>query len=103
MKFIRSKPIIALESFLHGSGKVKDFTSSSGKRYRVLSIENNTMKFIRLDAASTDPWEMDLKGVYRAYSELEDFSTISFKKFVPRKHSPARGLLLHLKLLKPKA
>lgn len=101
MKFIKSKPIISLESFLHQAGKVRDFTSSEGKRYRAVSIQDNKMKFLRLEAASTAPWNMDLTSVYQAYLELDNFDTISFKKFVPRKHSPARGLLLHLGLLKP--
>jgi hypothetical protein len=42
---------------------------------------------------------MNLKEVYRAYKELEDFAMVNFKPYVNRRHSPARGLLLHLGLL----
>ncbi len=45
---------------------------------------------------------MDLKDVYQAYIELTDFKTTNFKPYVPRRQSPALGLLLSLKLLKKK-
>ncbi len=56
------------------------------------------MSFQRL--SSNVIWKMDLKGVYQAYQELNDYKTINFKPYVPRTHSPALGLLIHLKLLK---
>jgi hypothetical protein len=42
---------------------------------------------------------MNLKKVYRAYKELEDFATVNLKPFVPIMQSPARGLLFHLEML----
>jgi hypothetical protein len=42
---------------------------------------------------------MDLLKVYEAYHELDHFDTEAFRAYVPRRHSPARGLLLHLELL----
>jgi len=98
-KYNKSCPIISLSEFLDNSKKVKSFTSSNGRRYEVLGIENELMFFSRLDANSEKVWSMNLKEVYRAYNELEDFATINFKPFVLITHSPARGLLLHLGML----
>jgi hypothetical protein len=97
--FQKVKPIISLPEFLDKARDVKSFTSSNGKRYEVQSIVNDEMYFLRLDAKSTEVWSMNLKEVYRAYKELEDFATVNFKPFVPITHSPARGLLLHLGVL----
>lgn len=97
--FQKVKPIISLSEFLDKAIKVNSFTSSNGRRYEVQRIENDEMFFIRLDAKSDEEWSMDLKEVYRAYKELEDFATVNFKPFVPITHSPASGLLLHLGML----
>jgi hypothetical protein len=93
------KPNIPLSEFLDKAKKVKSFTSSNGRRYDVQRIENEVMHFLRLDAKSEKEWSMNLKEVYRAYKELDDFATVNFKPFVPITHSPARGLLLHLGML----
>jgi len=98
--FQKVSPIISLPEFLDMARKVKSFTSSNGRRYEVHRIENDELFFLRLDAKSTVEWSMNLKEVYRAYNELEDFSTVNFKPFVPITHSPARGILLHLGMLK---
>jgi len=98
--FQKVKPIVPLSEFLENARKVKLFPSSSGRQYKVLRIENEEMFFLRLDAKSEEEWSMNLKEVYRAYQELEDFATVNFKPFVPITHSPARGLLLHLGMLK---
>lgn len=97
--FQKVKPIVPLSEFLDRARKVKSFTSSNGRRYEVQRIQNDEMFFLRLDAKSAEEWSMNLKGVYRAYQELEDFATVNFKPFVPITHSPARGLLLHLGML----
>jgi hypothetical protein len=97
--FYKTKPIVSLSEFLEKARKVKSFTSSSGKRYAVVKIENEVMFFLRLDTKSSKEWRMNLKEVYKAYDELEDFSTVNFKPYVPITHSPARGLLLHLGML----
>lgn len=60
---------------------------------------NDKLLFIRLDGKSKKEWIMNLKEVYSAYIELEDFATVNFKTFVPITHSPASGLLLHLGML----
>lgn len=78
---------------------VTSFTNSKGRLFVVVGILNNKMTFNRIDASADVEWCMDLKEVYRAYYELSDFSTKNFKLYVPRTHSPARGLLLHLGLL----
>ena len=98
-KFHKTKSVITLSEFLDKSSNVKSFTSSNGKRYQVELIENDIMYFLRLDAKKEKVWSMNLKEVYRAYIELEDFATINFKPYVPITHSPARGLLLHLGML----
>lgn len=97
--FRKVKPLITLSEFLDRARKVKSFTSSNGRRYKVQRIENDVMFFHRLDAKSEEEWSMNLKEVYRAYKELEDFATVNFKPYVNRRHSPARGLLLHLDLI----
>ena len=97
--FQKVKPIVPLSEFLDRARKVKSFTSSNGRRYDVQRIENEEMFFLRLDAKSEEEWSMNLKEIYRAYKELEDFATINFKPYVPITHSPARGLLLHLEML----
>lgn len=91
-----------MSEFLDKASKVKSFTSSNGRRYEVQRMENEEIFFLRLDAKSENEWSMNLKEVYRAYKELEDFATVNFKPFVPITHSPARGLLLNLGLLELK-
>jgi len=98
-KFQKTEPIISLSEFLDNARKVKSFTSSNGRRYGVQRIENEELFFLRLDAKSEEECSMNLKKVYRAYKELEDFATVNFKPFVPITHSHARGLLLHLRML----
>ncbi|MDQ3073806.1 MAG: Bro-N domain-containing protein [Bacteroidota bacterium] len=97
--FQRTKPTASLSEFLEKASKVKSFTSSNGRRYEVVRNENDKMYFLRLDAKPTEEWNMNLKEVYRAYEELDDFATKNFKPCVPITHSPARGLLLHLGML----
>jgi len=99
MRYSKTLPIISQEDFLNKARIVRGFTSSNGKRYMVDSVEGDEMNLIRLDAEWDGIWTMDLREVYYAYCELEDFQTKSFKNYVPRCHSPARGLLLHLGLL----
>jgi hypothetical protein len=88
------EPIISKEDFLKRALSVKRFTSTGGKQYEVIKIENDEMHFRRLNANTSIEWSMNLSNVYKAYSELEDFKTINFKPYVPHTHSPARGLLL---------
>jgi hypothetical protein len=102
MQFERTAPKVTLEHFLRKAERVSHFTSSNGKRYKVVRLDNNIMTFQRLDAKKENEWDIDLRAVYQAYLELDNFDTVSFKPFVPRRHSPARGLLLHLGMLEPK-
>jgi len=97
--FYKTKPLITLDDFLDRAKGVTKFTSSNGRRYLVTGIDKDEMLFRRLDAKEDMEWSMNLKNVYRAYDELEDFATINFKPFVPIRHSPARGLLIHLGML----
>jgi hypothetical protein len=97
--FKKVKPLVSKSDFLLRAKSVSKFTSSRGRRYFVKKIENEEMFFIRLDARNDREWSMNLNEVYHAYQMLDDFATINFKRFVPIRHSPARGLLLHLGML----
>jgi hypothetical protein len=98
--FSKVLPFVSKSDFLSRAGSVKFFTSSNGNRYEVDKVIDNVMIFRRLDAKSLEDWEMDLHQLYKAYSELNDFKTENFRPYVPITHSPARGLLIHLGLLK---
>jgi hypothetical protein len=63
----------------------------------VKELNGNTMIFER--KTTGEIWNMDLKKVHQAYKELKDFKTKNFAPYVPRRHSPALGLLLHVGLL----
>ncbi|MDR6734911.1 hypothetical protein [Sphingobacterium sp. 2149] len=97
MKFNKTNPTIAYEEFYYLVCSVDQFGSLTGKKYNVLSTENHVMSFLRVSTGKK--WSMNLKEVHRAYLELTDFKTINFKPYVPRTHSPALGLLIHLELL----
>jgi len=97
----RKKPVISFPKFLDKASRVRQFTSSRGKRYLVLDMQDLRLYFLRLDAKRGVHWDIDLEQLYKAYTELDDFHTAAFKKYVPLKHSPGRGLLLHLGLIRP--
>jgi hypothetical protein len=90
--------MISYPDFLEQIMKVKQFNSSRGRRYEMDGLRNDIMFFRRIDAGGTD-WNIDLKQLYRAYTELETFETENFRPYVPQRHSPGRGLLLHLGLI----
>ncbi len=94
---IKTNPIIEFEQFLSLVKGLKEFKSKTGKRYKVISLEGSILSFLRETGVE---WKMDLKKVHQGYLELTDFKTISFKAYVPRRHSPGLGLLLTVGLLK---
>jgi hypothetical protein len=95
--YTKTKPNLTFIEFIQSVGPVANFNSLEGHEYVVKKLQGSTMYFIR---TSTDElWDMDLKQVHKSYLELKDFKTKNFEKYVPRRHSPALGLLLHLKLL----
>ena len=101
MPYTKTDSAISLEDFLKKVINVKNFASTSGKRYQVIKFDGQSLKFLRLDGKKPDmEWSLNLPKLYQAYKELTDFSTDNFRPYVPIHHSPARGLLLHLKLLK---
>jgi len=101
MAYTKTNVSITLEDFLKKVSAVKSFTSTSGKRYQVIKYDGQLLKFLRLDGRKPAmEWNLNIKKLYQAYSELTDFSTENFRPYVPIQHSPARGLLLHLGLLK---
>ena len=95
--YTKTNPSISFTTFMQMVNTVVSFTSLTGKPYRVIKLEDSILYFVR--EASGKEWSMDLKGVHKAYLELDDFKTVNFKPYVPITHSPALGLLLHLKLL----
>jgi hypothetical protein len=99
MPYKKVFPIITLSTFLQRTASVTKFTSSTGRRYKVTKVFDNVIVFRRLDAKNL-PWDIDLRQLYKAYVELDDYATENFRKYIPRRHSPGRGLLLHLKLIK---
>ncbi len=100
MKYFKTNPTISKSEFLNAAKKVKSFSSSTGKRYVIKKVEDNTMFINRLDSKHPDElWDLELEKIYTAYKQLENFDTINFKKYIPIRHSPSRGLLIHLKLL----
>lgn len=96
--YIKTQPDISFVDFIRKVGPVATFNSVEGEGYTVKAIEGTIMKFTRKQTGKK--WEMDLKGLYKAYNELKDFKTENFKPYVPFTHSPALGLLLHTGLLK---
>ena len=80
---------------------MKEFKSSTGKRYQVSKYDGTHLKFNRLDGKKPEmEWSINLSKLYQAYQSLTDFSTANFKPFVPVTHSPGRGLLIKMGLLK---
>ena len=99
MSYTKKLPIISEQEFLEKASTIKEFSSPRGQRYKVLSVEGKIMKFKRLDAKSGKSESFSLHAVYVAYDCIEEFLTENFEPFVPRQHSPARALLLALKLI----
>jgi hypothetical protein len=100
MSYIKKLPLISEKEFLEKASAIKEFISPNEKRYKVLSIEGDIMKFLRLDAESGKSESFSLLDVYLAYKTIDHFHTENFRPFVPRKHSPARALLLKLNLIR---
>ena len=99
MRYEKQLPVISYSDFVERAGSVTGYTSSSGKRYKVMDFDGEIMCIRRLDAKTDLNWEIPLWKVYEAYVDLDDFSTESFKPYTPRRQSPSRGLLLHLQLI----
>lgn len=98
MIYKKTNPKITFTEFRSLVLLIPSFKSLTGKEYVEVKVKENIIYFIR--KSSDKKWTMDLEKVLRAYKELVDFKTKNFSFFVPRTHSPALGLLLHLGLLK---
>jgi hypothetical protein len=99
MPYQKTLPLVSYLEFLDMVSKETHHTSSSGKRYHVSGIMDEVLFIVRLDACTDMDWDIDLKKLYQAYRELDDFATENFRPYVPRRYSPARGLLLRLGLI----
>ncbi|MDO1514344.1 hypothetical protein Q2T41_16945 [Maribacter confluentis] len=95
--YTKTKPDIRFIEFMQLASPVVSFNSLEGNEYVVQKFKGTKIYFKR--ETTKQIWDMDLKQVHKAYLELKDFKTINFKPYVPLTHSPALGLLLHLKLL----
>jgi hypothetical protein len=93
----KTQPNISFSGFMKLVNPVAAFKSVGGRPYVVKELNGNTMIFER--KTTGEIWNMDLKKVHQAYKELKDFKTKNFAPYVPRRHSPALGLLLHVGLL----
>ena len=101
MQYTKTKPNIGYEEFIKLIGDIQEFSSTTGKRYKVSQFDSTHLKFNRLDGKKPEmEWTINLAKLYQAYQSLNDFSTINFKPFVPITHSPGRGLLIRMGLLK---
>lgn len=94
---IKTTPTIEFKQFLYLVKGLKEFRSKTGNLYTVVSLNDSLLTFIR--ESSGAEWSMDLNKLYQAYMELTEFRTINFKPYLPRRQSPALGLLLSSKLL----
>jgi len=96
-EYTKTNPNISYEDFYSLVKDIKNFSSITGRKYEVQSTDNEIMKIVRL---YTDKiWPLNLKGVHQAYLNLTDFKTVNFKPYLNRTHSPALGLLFHVRLL----
>lgn len=94
---IKTNPTIDFEQFLSLVKGLKEFKSKNGKCYKIISTDGSKLHFLR---ESEVEWDIDLKKLHQAYTELTEFRTINFKPYVPRRQSPGLGLLLTVGLLK---
>ncbi|MFD0795486.1 hypothetical protein ACFQZX_17825 [Mucilaginibacter litoreus] len=99
MPYKKNLPLITYTDFLARVALETHFTSAKGRRYEIQGIIDEVLIIVRLDANTDFEWDIDLKKLYQAYTELDDFATENFRPYVPRRHAPARGLLLRLGLI----
>lgn len=93
----KSNPEISYKEFIELVSPIKIFKSLRGHEYVVKNIQGDKLNFVRKSTGKK--WNMDLIQALKAYKEITDFRTENFRTYVPRRHSPALGLLLHLGLL----
>jgi hypothetical protein len=99
MPFQKIFPVISYTEFLERVSKESQFTSSRGRRYLITGLIDEVLFFDRLDSARDVEWDINLQKLYDAYITLQSYKTEEFKDFIPRRHSPGRGLLLRLGLI----
>lgn len=95
--YYKTNSKISYPEFLKLVTSLTTFSSIRGNNYKILSIKNEKMKFIRL--STNKEWMMNLEAVHTAYKELQIFRTTDFSPYMARTKSPALGLLLTLGLL----
>lgn len=84
-------------SFFKNALALKEFTSPDGTTYKVDGSTEKGFRFKRPGKSKSQP--LDLLKVYRAYEQIEDYSTEAFKPYVGGKQSPARALLFQLQMI----
>lgn len=73
------------------------FSSPEGTMYKVTDVAGDQLTYLRPGKLKAEP--LDLRKVYEAYKQIEDYTTDAFKPFINGQQSPARALLLELKLI----
>jgi len=100
MRFIKKSATVSYDKFFRFIGKLTEFKSSGNKRYHVETIDKDIMHFKRLDAQRNHKlYKIDLKALYKAYVELNDYKTDEFRPYVGSNRSPGRGILLSAGLI----
>jgi hypothetical protein len=100
MHFSKVLPIVPFSKFMVQAARVREFAGQAGTAYSVDRIEGNTLCFRRLHAKNKERIQrLDLRELYRALRELDDFATKNFRDFIPGTHSPGRAFLVHLGLI----
>lgn len=100
--FIKTSPPVSYTEFINRVKKLSSFKSSNGREYKIKKLEGDVLCFVRINSKHPEKkWSFSLKNVYQAYVNLEDFRTVNFKKYIPIRHSPGRGLLISTDLIAP--
>lgn len=94
---VKTIPTVQYSDFYLKVQALDSFRSITGNIYTIISLEDSILTFVR--ESTHRIWKVNLVDVYKAYSELTAFRTVDFKPYVPRKQSPALGLLVATQLL----
>jgi hypothetical protein len=96
----KPRRIVPLEDFLSMAKDLEYFQGTGEMLYEVIGSEGDELIFISADGKKGPLQGMDLRKIYQAYHELQDFSSVNVSKYIaPRWHSAAKGLLIQCQML----
>lgn len=78
---------------------VKDFSSATGRPYKVIMIDGGIV-FYKQPGATNGPRQIELQKLYDAYTNLHNFQLAYWGNYLPKNFSAGRSLLIHAGLLK---